>query len=166
MQYRALKRRIDALNRAISDAMEGAMVTGVSYKEKVRSSPKEHDPMAANVCRAVDDSELLSEYRARASTVLRDILESIESLPDERQKEILTRHYINGESFPDIAYSMSYSESMIYIHHGRALLGINKWLQRRAADETDSIGNKESIPLLQAGNHDPGAQDYGSHSCD
>lgn len=147
MQYRALKRRIDALNRAISDAMEGAMVTGVSYKEKVRSSPREHDPMAANVCRAVDDSELLSEYRDRASAVLRDILNSIESLPDERQKEILTRHYINGESFPDIAFSMNYSESMIYIYHGRALLGINKWLKRRAAEnEINQTRNGEPIP--------------------
>lgn len=134
LQYRALKRRIDALQRAIDDALEGAMGTGISYREKVKSSPKEHDPMASSVARAVDDCAMLYEYKKLASKTLREILEAIESLSDERQKEILTRRYINGEAFPDIAESMHYSESRMYVYHGRALLGINKWLRGRNND--------------------------------
>lgn len=131
MQYRALKRRIDALQRAIEDAIEGAMVTGISYGEKVQSSPREHDPTASKVAKALDDAGMLYEYKTRASRSLREILDAIESLSDERQKEILTRRYINGETFPDIAKNMHYSEPTIYILHGRALMEINKYLDEK-----------------------------------
>lgn len=134
LQYISLSGRVDALTRAINDAMERAWNTGVSIKEiKVLSSPAEHDPMARDICDAVDATETLREYKSKADAVLRDILTAIDSIQDERQKLLLTLRYINGLNFKDIKESMHYEETQIFVIHGRALVEINKWLERRRA---------------------------------
>ena len=128
-RYRTICSRIDAIKRAIDEAMERAFNTGVTLKEvKVLSSPAEHDPMARDVCSAVDACEILYLEKAKAEESLREILAAINFLKDERQKEVITRRYINGDSYPLIAETMNYSEPAIYVLHGRALLEINKWL--------------------------------------
>ena len=134
LQYISLSGRVDALTRAINDAMERAWNTGVSIKEiKVLSSPAEHDPMARDICDAVDATETLREYKSKANAVLRDILTAIDSVQDERQKLLLTLRYINGLNFKDIKETMHYEETQIFVIHGRALVEINKWLERRRA---------------------------------
>ena len=134
LQYISLTGRVDALTRAINDAMERAWNTGVSIKEiKVLSSPAEYDPMARDICDAVDATETLREYKSKADAVLRDILTAIDSVQDERQKLLLTLRYINGLNFKDIKETMHYEETQIFVIHGRALVEINKWLERRRA---------------------------------
>lgn len=132
-QYTALKVRVAALEKAINSAMENAMSTSISLKEiKVLSSPATHDPMAEDVTRAVDELETLYECKDKANAALRDILNAIDSLNDERQKALLTMRYINGASYPEIMRALNYEEAQTYVIHGRALIGINKWLERRA----------------------------------
>ena len=132
LQYISLSGRVDALTRAINDAMERAWNTGVSIKEiKVLSSPAEHDPMARDICDAVDATETLREYKSKADAALRDILTAIDSVQDERQKLLLTLRYINGLNFKDIKETMHYEETQIFVIHGRALIEINKWLKNR-----------------------------------
>lgn len=129
-RYGALCGRVDALQRAIDQAMERAYNTGVTIKEvKVLSSPAEHDPMARDVCNAVDACEILYEEKAKAASALKEILSAINSLMDERQKELLTRRYVSGEGFPEICEGMHYEKTQIYVIHGRALWNINKWLE-------------------------------------
>ena len=136
-RYRALCGRVDALQRAIDDAMSRAFNTGVTLKEvKVLSSPAEHDPMARDVCSAVDACAILYQYKAEAETALREILSAIDSLKDERQKEVLTRRYINGDAFNKICVDMSYSDTQVFVQHGRALLEVNRWLIRREKQES------------------------------
>ena len=136
-RYRALCGRVDALQRAIDDAMSRAFNTGVTLKEvKVLSSPAEHDPMARDVCSAVDACAILYQYKAEAETALREILTAIDSLKDERQKEVLTRRYINGDAFNKICVDMSYSDTQVFVQHGRALLEVNRWLIRREKQES------------------------------
>ena len=131
-RYTAISGRVDALDRAINQALARATNTGITLKEiKVQSSPAEHDPMARDVCSAVDASEILYRYKAQAETALREILAAIESLEDERQKELLTRRYINGASFREIREAMHYEETQTFVIHGRALIGINQYLQKR-----------------------------------
>ena len=130
-RYIALSGRVDALSVAISQAMERAFNTGVSLKEvKVLSSPAEHDPMARDVCNAVDACETLYQYKAEAEAALREILTAIDSLSDERQKELLTRRYIVGDDFGKIIDAMHYEKSQTYVIHGRALQEINRYLER------------------------------------
>ena len=128
-QYLSLCGRIDALQRAISAAEERAMNTGVILKAvKVLSSPAEHDPMAADICTAIDACEMLIAEKRKAEHSLQRILDAIGSMSDERQKQILTMRYINGDGFIAICEAMHYEKTQIFVLHGRALVEINKWL--------------------------------------
>lgn len=130
-RYGSICGRVDALQRAIDQALARATNTSITLKEiKVLSSPAEHDPMARDVCNAVDACEILYRYKAEAETALRDILAAIDSLKDERQKELLTRRYIVGEGFPEICEAMHYERTQVFVIHGRALIEINKWLEK------------------------------------
>ena len=130
-RYRSLCGRVDALQKAIDEAMERAFNTGVTLKEiKVLSSPAEYDPMARDVCTAVDACEVLYIEKAKAGEALREILAAIDSLKDERQKEVLTRRYITGEAFPDICIGMAYERTQVFVIHGRALIEIGKWMEQ------------------------------------
>ena len=143
-RYRALCGRVDALQMAIDDAMQRATNTGITLREiKVLSSPAEHDPMARDVCSAVDACEILYEEKRRAQDALREILSAIDSLTDERQKELLTKRYIVGQGFDGIMAEMHYEKTQMYVIHGRALVEINKWMTNnswRAADEQRNTG--------------------------
>ena len=131
-QYVYLCGRVDALQRAIDDAMERAFNTGVTLKEvKVLSSPAEHDPLAKDVCSAVDACETLREYKAEAERVLREILTAIDDVQDEQQKELLTMRYVSGYSFPEIMNAMHYEKTQMFVIHGRALIQVNKWMNER-----------------------------------
>ena len=131
-RYLSLCSRAEAIQNAIDAAMSRAFATGVTLKQiKVLSSPAEHDPMAADVCSAVDACEQLYQKKAEINTALQEILTAIESLPDERQKEILTLRYVSGKSFPEIMEKIGYEKTQAYVIHGRALVGINRWLDRR-----------------------------------
>lgn len=135
-RYRSLCGRADALQKAIDEAMARAFGTALTLKEiKVLSSPAEHDPMARDVCNAVDATEILREEKAKAEEALREILAAIDSLKDERQKEVLTLRYVAGVSFPEIMEKIGYEKTQAYVVHGRALIEINKWLVQRQKRE-------------------------------
>ena len=131
-RYRSICGRVDALQKAIDEAMERAFNIGVTLKEiKVQSSPAERDPMARDVCNALDACEILYQKKAEAEQALREILAAIDFLPDERQKDILTRRYIAGDGFKKIVDDIHYSEAQVFVIHGRALMEVNKWLEKQ-----------------------------------
>ena len=136
-RYKAICGRVDALQMAIDEAMQRATNTGITLKEvKVLSSPAEHDPMARDICSAVDACEILYQKKAEAEQALREILAAIDSLSDERQKEVLTRRYITGQDFPGICEGMHYEKTQVFVIHGRALIEINKWLEKQPKKES------------------------------
>jgi DNA-directed RNA polymerase specialized sigma24 family protein len=136
-RYRAICGRIDALQKAINEAMERALNTGVTLKEiKVLSSPAEHDPMARDICNAVDACEVLYIEKSKAGEALREILNAIDSVTDERQKEILIRRYVTGEGFQEICEGMNYERTQVFVIHGRALIEVNKWLEKQGGKRT------------------------------
>lgn len=129
-QYLSLTARVDALTRAIDQAMARAFSISVTLRDvKVLSSPAEHDRMASDVCTAADASEILRQEKARADALLREILDAIDAVSDERQKAVLTMRYVEGMGFAEIAEKMHFSEPAIYVSHGRALVAVNKWLE-------------------------------------
>ena len=140
MRYVALCGRVDALQRAIDDAMERAFNTGVTLKEvKVLSSPAEHDPMARDVAAAVDACEALYQAKAEAARSLQEILNAIDVVQDETQKELLTLRYINGCSFREIMNIMHYENTQVFVIHGRALVQVNRWLSAREGLKSQAI---------------------------
>ena len=136
-RYKAICGRVDALQMAIDEAMQRATNTGITLKEvKVLSSPAEHDPMARDICSAVDACEILYQKKAEAEQALREILAAIDSLSDERQKEVLTIRYILGENFQTVCEKTHYEKTQVFVIHGRALVQINKWLEKQPKKES------------------------------
>ena len=136
MQYRAISGRVDALQRAIDAAIARAQNISFSLKEiKVLSSPAIHDPIAEDVATAVDAAKVLYDEREKANNALREILSAINYLSDERQKQLLTLRYINGEGFEKIQEQMHYEKTQVFVIHGRALLEVWQWMKGKGLCE-------------------------------
>ena len=70
----------------------------------------------------------LADYNAEADRLFREFTaarkrteELISSVPDSVQREVLTRRYIIGQRWEDIAECMSYNLRHVYKIHGAAL---------------------------------------------
>jgi DNA-directed RNA polymerase specialized sigma24 family protein len=130
--YRALLVRRDSLIREIERRRESATGTTVRLKEiNVQNGAAAYDRMAEDVARIVDDEESLGDALAEIARKLKEILQAIESVPDEMQKTVLTLRYIEGLDWLPIAERIGYEISNTYIIHGRALVEINKWLEKK-----------------------------------
>ena len=73
----------------------------------------------------------LADYEAEADRLLQGmntarqrVEKLIASVPDQAQREVLTRRYIIGQRWEDIAESMNYSLRRVYQLHGYALQNI------------------------------------------
>lgn len=129
--YRALLVRRDSLLREIERRRESATGTTVRLKEINVQSGGAYDRMAEDVARIVDDEESLGDALQEIARKLKEILQAIESVPDEMQKTVLTLRYIEGLDWLPIAERIGYEISNTYIIHGRALVEINKWLEKK-----------------------------------
>ena len=97
---------------------------GISYESDGSTRQK-------GVNKTQEAYDLLAEYeenekRAETEWILATSLANkyIASLRDDKQREVLTRHYINGKDWAIVAEEMHYSESRIYQLHGYALKNI------------------------------------------
>lgn len=127
--YRALLVRRDSLVREIERRRESATGTTVRLKPiNVQNGAAAYDRMAEDVARIVDDEESLGDALAEIARKLKEILQAIESVPDEMQKTVLTLRYIEGLDWIGISERIGYEISNTYIIHGRALVEVNKWL--------------------------------------
>ena len=70
----------------------------------------------------------LADYDAEANRLLQEMIsarqraeEIISSVPDQTQREVLTRRYIIGQRWEDIAECMGYSRQHVTRLHGYAL---------------------------------------------
>ena len=129
--YRALLVRRDSLIREIERRRESATGTTVRLKEINVQSGGASDRMAEDVARIVDDEASLGDALQEIARKLKEILMAIESVPDEMQKTVLTLRYIEGLDWLPIAERIGYEISNTYIIHGRALVEINKWLEKK-----------------------------------
>ena len=124
--YRALLVRRDSLLREIERRRESATGTTVRLKEINVQSGGAYDRMAEDVARIVDDEESLGDALAEIARKLKEILQAIESVPDEMQKTVLTLRYIEGLDWPDIQERISYERTQTLVIHGKALVHINR----------------------------------------
>lgn len=128
--YRALLVRRDSLIREIERRRESATGTTVRLKEiNVQNGAAAYDRMAEDVARIVDDEASLGDALQEIAKRLREILQAIESVPDEMQKTVLTLRYIEGLDWPDIQERIAYERTQTLVIHGRALVAVNKWME-------------------------------------
>ena len=135
LRYRALQVKKNAIERAIRDAMEDATNITVALKEVCVQSSGTGERMANDVIRAVDATADLEEIRQEAARVMREILDAINSVPDDVQQTVLIEHYINGRTLQDIQTDIHYEKRNTIIIHGRALWNVWQWMKKKGLCE-------------------------------
>lgn len=130
-RYRGLKQKCAALERAIRAAFEDATNTTVALKEICVQTSRGGEMMANAVVNAMDATAMLEDRRRECQTVMREIMEAIESVPDEVQQTVLIEHYINGRTLQQIQTDIHYEKRNTIIIHGRALWHVWQWMKRK-----------------------------------
>ena len=87
--------------------------------------------MANAVVNAMDATAMLEEQRGECQRVMREIMDAINSVPDETQQTVLIEHYINGRTLQDIQSDICYEKRNTIIIHGRALWNVWQWMKKK-----------------------------------
>jgi hypothetical protein len=87
--------------------------------------------MANAVVNAMDATAMLEDLRRNCQRTMREIMDAIESVPDDVQKTVLIEHYINGRTLQDIQKDICYERRNTTIIHGRALWNVWQWMKRK-----------------------------------
>jgi DNA-directed RNA polymerase specialized sigma24 family protein len=131
MRYRACAAKCAALERAINDALDGAVsITASISGDRVQSSGT-GDRVQSAVIKAVDTTAILEEQQKEAERVMAEIMEAIRAVPDEIQQTVLIEKYINGLSLSDIQDCIHYEKRHTITIHGRALWQVWQWMKKR-----------------------------------
>lgn len=130
-RYRGLKVKCAALERAIRSAFEDATNTTVALKEICVQTSGGGEMMANAVVNAMDATALLEDRRRECQTALREIMDAIESVPDDVQQAVLIEHYVNGKKLADIQTEICYEKRNTIIIHGRALWNVWQYMKRK-----------------------------------
>lgn len=135
LRYRGIKSKCAALERAIRQAFEDATNTTVTLKEICVQTSGGGEMMANAVVNAMDATAMLEEQRKECQKIMREILDAINSVPDETQQTVLIEHYINGRTLADIQTDICYEKRNTIIIHGRALWNVWQWMKKRGLCE-------------------------------
>ena len=134
-RYRGLKQKCAALERAIRAAFEDATNTTVALKEICVQTSGGGEMMANAVVNAMDATAMLEDRRRECQQVMREIMEAIESVPDEVQQTVLIEHYINGRTLQQIQNDIHYEKRNTIIIHGRALWNVWQYMKKKGLCE-------------------------------
>ena len=134
-RYRGLKAKCAALERAIRAAFEDSTNTTVALKEICVQTSGGGEMMANAVVNAMDATAMLEDRRRECQQVMREIMEAIESVPDEVQQTVLIEHYINGRTLYQIQTDIHYEKRNTIIIHGRALWNVWQYMKKKGLCE-------------------------------
>ena len=131
-RYRHLVQRRESLLREIDMIRARATSTSVRIKDvNVLSSSRIHDQMAEDAALLADSTAALDALVKEIDMALREILEAIAAVDDEKQKTVLTLRYIEGLSWQHVQERMAYEHTQVMVIHGRALLKVKEWIKER-----------------------------------
>lgn len=131
LRYRGLKAKCAALERAIRSAFENATNTTVALKEICVQTSGGGEMMANAVVNVIDATAILEERRRECQTVMQEIMNAIDSVPDDIQQTVLIEHYINGRTLAEIQQDICYEKRNTIIIHGRALWNVWQYMKKR-----------------------------------
>lgn len=115
-----LKERRAALHLDVS-------FSGMDYSaDRIQNTPKNKLEEAA--VQLYERLERINKTIARLSVEIDDRIESIESLPNEAQRNMLFKRYVEGKSFEEISIEMQYAYNYTCNLHGEALKELQKHL--------------------------------------
>lgn len=124
-QYRDADREINAKLEQIRRLKELATkTTQVISSDRIQSSPENK---IEQICAKIADMETeVDEEIDKLQETKTSVERAISSVPDASQRAVLTRRYINGERWEEIAVKLNYHYRWVLELHGRALQAIKQ----------------------------------------
>ena len=135
MRYRALQGKISALERAIATALETATNTTVALKDIVVQTSGGGEMMANAIVNAIDATQHLEDQKQESLKIMREIMDAINSVPDDVQQTVLIEKYINGKTLQQIQEIIHYEKRNAIIIHGRALWNVWQFMKKKGLCE-------------------------------
>ena len=137
-RYRHLVQRRESLLREIDMIRVRATSTSIRIKDvNVLSSSKIHDQMAEDAALLVDSTAALDAIVQDIDVALREILEAIDAVDDEKLKNLLTLRYVEGLSWQQVQIKMAYEHTQTMTYHGVALAKVWQWMKERTKTDID-----------------------------
>lgn len=88
-----------------------------------------YDRIGENTCDMIDAQSRFEQTNARINETVNRIMNYLDAMENELEKEILIYRYIRGMSWEDIQETIHYERAQTYVIHGRALLSFNKLMR-------------------------------------
>lgn len=133
MKYRALLLRYEELTENIRTLEARATNTAARIKAANVQSGSTQDTVGDVAVAVADAENMLSDTVRDIAQEMKGILRTIETVPDEMQKTILTKRYISGKSWSIISDEIGYERTTVWKLHGLALLSVGRALEGRKA---------------------------------
>lgn len=125
-QYRDAVRRADAAIRHRDELRAMAERITPNYSGSGGGSHQTGDRLGETVAKIIDAEAEIDEKIGLMMATQREVVAVINAVPDARMREILSRRYISGQKFEEIAVTMNYDYRWITRLHGRALQEVQK----------------------------------------
>lgn len=129
-QYRALSVQLESIKREVERKRESLTSITAPLKPDVIKSSGAGDRMAEAIAQIVDAEEQFAEIVGEITKAQKEIMGAINSVENATEKAVLMLRYVEGLDWLTVAERIGYEISNTYIIHGRALVGINKWLEQ------------------------------------
>lgn len=133
-QVKDRRRTVEMLETRIGYRMDSMGARGVTYDEYI---PSTHDYSGSSVESIVLEISELEEKLAAAERAYADakvaVSDLIATLDDVNQQSVVTRKYVDGQSWEKIACDMDMSVRKVQRLHGRALPLLQEILDAGAA---------------------------------
>lgn len=134
-RYRAILQRQRSLQRTLKNIRDSQTDIAAKLGAVRVQGGSPDDRQANDIARICTLEELIADAEKQAAAALRDILDAIDAVPDEKQKTVLTMRYVEGLPWPEIADRLHYEKTQVFLFHGLALKNINQWLKVRSKTE-------------------------------
>lgn len=126
-QIRVLERQIRRKQLQRDELQSCLLPRAIRYDtDKVQSSPE--DAMAETAAAVLDLDREIEQLRREKARLIRDVVRTIETLDDDREKLILTAYYISRMTIRRISDEVHYSPTQTYRIYRAGLLHLaERW---------------------------------------
>ena len=123
-RYRAALARQRSLTRSIAELRASLTGTTQALRPDPVAGSGPTDRMADVVARIADMEAAMADELDRVQQTLTGVLEAIAAVPDETQRAVL-----------EIQERLHYERTQTYVVHGRALVEVNRWMERKETED-------------------------------
>lgn len=128
-RYRALGVQLESARRDVERMRESLTSITAPIKDDPVQGSGAADRMADTIAKIIDAENAFADVVNSIAQAQTQVLDAIESVPDETQKAVLMLRYVEGLDWISVAEKIGYEERQTFVIHGRALGAVNEWMK-------------------------------------